>query len=157
MVKSGVHWKVVGDAMGIDYSSLRHGPSSFRDGLEFFEDIKEWAINYEKEYMVPDKYNHQLAEETTRILLANVPDVLRPYGRNIVTTLMDDRLRRAMLYNEPPAIYSGIVKVIFKSRKFILENFLPPRPYALQVRKVTDEPDHKTGRYFMVEYSSEPW
>lgn len=154
---SGTHWKVVGDAMGIDYSCLRHGPHSFRDGLEFFEDIKEWAYNYESRYMVPNKYNHQLAEETTSILLANVPDALRPYGQNVVTALMDDRLRRAMLYDDPPPIYLKIVKAIFGARKFVSKNLLPPRPYVLRFRPITDKPDPKTGRYFMTEYENEPW
>lgn len=143
--------------MGIDYSVLRCGPHSFKDGLEFFEDIKEWANDYETEYMVPNKYNHQLAEETTRILLANVPDTLKPYGQDVVTALMDDRLRHAMLYNDPPPMYLKIVKFIFGVRKFVSRNLLPPRPYALRIRPVTDEPDPKTGRYFMAEYESEPW
>ena len=154
---SGTHWKVVGDAMGIDFADLRHGPHSFKDGLEFFEDIKEWADNYEKEHMVPDKYNHQLAEETTRILLANTPDALKPYGQNVVTALMDDRLRRAMMYDDPPPVYLNIVKAIFGARKFVSKNLLPPRPYAFRVSPVTDEPDPKTGRYFMTEYENEPW
>jgi hypothetical protein len=157
MIHSGTHWKVVGDAMGIDYSSLHHGPRSFKDGLEFFEDIKQWADDYEKKYMVPNNHNHQLAEETTRILLTDAPDALKPYGQNVVTALMDERLRRAMLYDDPPAIYLRIIKAIFGMRKFVSRYLLPPRPYTLRVRPVTDDPDPKTGRYFMTEYDSEPW
>lgn len=143
--------------MGIDYSCLRHGPKSFKDGLEFFEDINKWADNYEKNYMVPDKYNHQLAEETTRILLANAPDALKPCGQNVVTALMDDRLRRAMLYDDPPPIYLKIVQAIFDARKLVSRWLLLPRPYSLRVRPVTESPDPKTGRYFMTEYENEPW
>lgn len=156
VTNSGTHWKVVGDAMGIDFKDLRHGPHTFKDGLEFFDDVKEWADNYEKENLVPDQYNHQLAEETTRILLANAPDALKPYGQQVVTALMDDRLRRAMLYVEPPPVYLKIVKAIFGLRKFISRNLLPPRPWALRVRPITDEPD-ANGRYFMTEYEIEPW
>jgi hypothetical protein len=29
--------------MNIDFSALKHGPHSFKDGLEFFNDIKEWS------------------------------------------------------------------------------------------------------------------
>ncbi|KZM28588.1 uncharacterized protein EKO05_0001432 [Ascochyta rabiei] len=153
----GTLWKAIGDAIDIDYSSLRHGPETFKDGLEFFEDIKEWAEKYESKYMVPDKYNHQLAEETTRILLANAPEALKPYGQNVVAALMDDRLRRAMLYGEPPLMYIRIVKTIFGVRKFISRWLLPPRPYAFRARHVTDDPDPQTGRYFMTEYENEPW
>ncbi len=141
--------------MGISYSGLRHGPH--KDGLEFFEDIKEWADGYERKHMVPGKSNHQLAEETTCILLANVPEVLKPYGKRFVTAMMDDRLRRAMLYEEPPAIYLKLVNAIFSLRKFVSRNFLPPRTYAFRANPFTEEPDPKTGRYFMTEYENEPW
>jgi hypothetical protein len=154
--QSGTHWKVVGDAMGIDYKDLRHGPHAFKDGLTFFEDVREWADSYEKARMVPDKYNHQLAEETTRILLADAPDALKPYGQRVVTALMDDRLRRAMIYDEPPPVYLKIVEAMFGFRKFVSRNLLPPRPWALRVNFVTDEPD-ANGRYFMTEYENEPW
>ncbi|KAF3047896.1 hypothetical protein E8E11_009537 [Didymella keratinophila] len=140
----GTHWKVVGDAMGIDYKDLRHGPNSFKDGLEFFEDVREWADNYEKEKMVPDKYNH--SQRRKRL----------PYGQQVVTALMDNQLWRAMLYDEPPPVYLKIVKAIFGFRKFVSRNLLPPRPRALRVRPVTDEPD-TNGRYFMTEYENEPW
>jgi hypothetical protein len=143
--------------MGINYSVLRHGPVSFKDGLEFFEDIREWASDYEAKHMVPDKYNHQLAEETTRILLASAPDALKPYGQKIVTALMDDRLRHAMLYDNPPATYPKIVQALFSVRKFVSRNLLPPRPYAFRFRPVTDDPDPKTGRYFKTEWENEPW
>lgn len=142
--------------MSIDFSDLCHGPHAFKDGLEFFEDVKEWAGKYEEEKMVPDKFNHQLAEETTRILLADVPDALKLYGRNVVTALMDDRLRRAMLYADPPPMYLNIVKGIFGFRKFVSRNLLPPRPWALRVRPITDDPDSH-GRFFVTEYESEPW
>ncbi|KAF2993602.1 hypothetical protein E8E13_001412 [Curvularia kusanoi] len=153
----GTHWKVVGDAMGIDYTDLRHGPNAFKHGYEFFEDIREWAANYEKQHMVPDKYNHQLAEETTRILLADVPDALKPYAQKVVIALMDDQLRRAMVYEDPPAIYLTVVNAVFGLRRFVLKNLMPPRPYALRVQFLTEDPDPKTGRYFMKVYESEPW
>lgn len=142
--------------MGIDLSDLRHGPHAFKDGLEFFEDVKEWSDKYEKGTMVPNKYNHQLAEETTRILLANTPETLKSYGKSLVTALMDDRLRHAMLYDDPPLFYLKTVKAVFGFRKMISRNFLPPRPWALRARQVSDEPD-ANGRYFMTEYENEPW
>lgn len=143
--------------MGIDFSILPHGPNAFRDGLEFFEELKEWADGYEEKCMVPDKYNHQLAEETTRILLANAPDALKPVGQKVVTTLMDARLRSAMLYDDPPAIYFTIINAVFGIRKFFSRYLMLPRPYTLRVQNLTDEPDPKTGRYYMTEYQNEPW
>lgn len=143
--------------MGIDYSKLRHGPGSFKDGLEFFEDVREWANEYERRCMVPDKYNHQLAEETTRILLANVPGPLRPFGKNVVAALMDDRLRRAMMYDDPPAIYPKTIRFVIDLRRFLLKYLIPPRPYALRIIPTSEYPDPNTGRYYMNFYDNEPW
>jgi hypothetical protein len=36
---SGTHWKAIRDAMGIDYTPLRHGPAFFTDGLDFFSSV----------------------------------------------------------------------------------------------------------------------
>jgi hypothetical protein len=143
--------------MGIDYAVLRHGPNRFKDGLEFFEDIREWSDYYERRYMVPDKYNHQLAEETTRILLNNVPTTLKPLGKTLVAALLDDRLRRAMLYDAPSPVYLQTIKFIFRVRKLFLHYLIPPRPYALRYSILSEQPDPATGRYHMSEYDGEPW
>jgi len=84
--------------MGISYEPLTHGPNSFRDGVQFVEDVRTWASAYEAKTMVPDPVNHKVAEETTAILLCNVPSFLKPAGKKAVASLMDERLRRAMLY-----------------------------------------------------------
>ena len=143
--------------MGIDFAGLCHGPGSFKDGLEFFEDIEVWADEYETRCMVPDKYNYQLAEETTRILLADVPELMKPFGKNVVTTLMDEKLRLAMMYEKPPAIYPAVVDAILGVRKFFLKFFAPPRPYILRRVGVTEQADPKTGRYYTTYYDGEPW
>ena len=88
----------MGDAMNIDFAPLAHGPNSFADGLQFFNDIRAWAEGYEKKTMVPDATNHKTANETTNILLFNAPDFLKPFGRKVVASVMDDRLRTAMMY-----------------------------------------------------------
>jgi hypothetical protein len=143
--------------MGIDFSGLPHGPSNFQDGLEFYEDVKEWADEYERRYMVPDKYNHQLAEEATSLLLVNVPGPLKPYGKKLVAALMDDRLRCAMLYEKPPQAYYMIVKFVFSVRSVLLNYFIPPRPYALRKKIASDQPDPQTGRYHLNAYEAQPW
>jgi hypothetical protein len=107
--------------------------------------------------MVPDKYNYQLAEETTRILLADVPELLKPFGKNVVTTLMDEKLRLAMMYEKPSAIYPVVVSTILRVRKFFLKFLTPPRPYALRSIGVTEQADPKTGRYHTTYYDGEPW
>lgn len=150
-------WRDIGTAQNIDFSPLRHGPSSFRDGLEFYHDLVAWADAYEQRAMVPDAHNHQLAEETTAILLTNVPSFLKPIGRQAVVSLMDIRLRKAMIYDCAPSAYYKLVPAVFKLRAWFLTWLMPPRPYALRLRKISDEGDAKTGRFYKTGYESEPW
>jgi hypothetical protein len=143
--------------MGIDYTPLRNGPASFADGLDFFASVKDWSEAYEQQYMVPNTQNQQLAEETVRILLADVPRPLKPFVKKIITALMGERLCRAMLYDTPASIYHHIVKVIFGTRKFLLRNLCLPRLWFFRYAVVSEHPDPTTGRYHLSEYESEPW
>ena len=97
----GTFWKSVGDAMGISWEQLRSGTGgkegSWRDGLEWWEEICEWSQAYERVKMVPAETNRKTAEETTRILLWTIPGPLKGVGRHLVSALMDDRLRKAMM------------------------------------------------------------
>lgn len=96
----GTFWKAIGDAMGIPYSKMRsggEGGEGWIDGLQWLDELNEWSAEYEKRYMVPDKNNQKTAEQTVAILLYNIPGFLKPYGRRIVSALMDDRLRTAMM------------------------------------------------------------
>ena len=97
----GTFWKAIGDAMGIGYQNLRSGTEGgtpWTDGLQWLDELNEWSVKYEEKYMVPDKNNQKTAEQTVAILLYNLPKSAKPYGRKIVSALMDDRLRTAMMY-----------------------------------------------------------
>jgi hypothetical protein len=97
MSGSGTLWKSIGDAMAISFEALLHGPDNFMDGLQFVEDLQEWADAYESRVMVPNAFNHKVAEETTNLLLFDVPEVLLPAGRQAVVAMMSERLRKAMM------------------------------------------------------------
>ena len=94
----GTFWKAIGDAMGINYSKLRSCEGGWIDGLQWLDELIEWSAEYEKRVMVPDENNNKTAEQTVAILLYNLPDLMKLPGRRIVSALMDDRLRRAMMY-----------------------------------------------------------
>ncbi|KAF2691348.1 hypothetical protein K458DRAFT_438974 [Lentithecium fluviatile CBS 122367] len=153
----GTHWKAIGDVMGIQWDDLTHGPNDFKDGLEFFEDIKEWSEAYEKSYMVPDKWNHQLAEETAKILMINAPSSFHPYAKQVIIAMMDDRLRKAMIYDPPPPIYPRAISFIIELRKLVLRHLFPPRPYYLRFTSIAETPDPVTGRIYTTQYEGEPW
>lgn len=104
----GTFWKAIGDAMGIPYSKMRSGGEGGKgwiDGLQWLDELNEWSAQYEKRYMVPDKNNQKTAEQTVAILLYSIPGFLKPYGRRVVSALMDDRLRTAMMSVYSPLRY----------------------------------------------------
>ena len=93
----GTLFKSVGDSMGIDYDNLKSAREGWVDGLQWLEEMIEWSEEYEQRAMVPHEQNKVMAEETTRILLWDLPEALKPIGRHAVSVLMGDRLRHAMM------------------------------------------------------------
>ena len=82
--------------MGIDYNGrLTH--NEWRDGLQFYEEIKAWAQDYEIQYMKPAISNKQTADELVPLLLFYVPKQFKKAASNLVGVLMGDRLRKAMM------------------------------------------------------------
>lgn len=97
----GTFWKSIGDSMGIKYGKLRgggEGGEGWTDGLHWLDEVAEWSQEYEREFMVPAETNQKTAEQTVAILLWSLPEFLKPYGKKVVSVLMDDRLRAAMMY-----------------------------------------------------------
>ncbi|KAI4164667.1 MAG: hypothetical protein LQ342_001641 [Letrouitia transgressa] len=94
----GTYWKSLGDAMGISYEPLRSSGKGWVDGLEWLEDMMAWSEGYEKASMVPHQDNRTTADQTVAILLWEVPRALKGFGKNLVSALMDDRLRVAMMF-----------------------------------------------------------
>ncbi len=93
----GTFWKSIGDAMQISYTELPSQEKGWKDGLHWLEEVEEWSKAYEASHVVPDAYNKKTADETTNLLLWDVPERLRPYGRNAVSALMEENLRNAMM------------------------------------------------------------
>jgi len=94
----GTFIKSMGDAMLIDYGNLPSGKQGFQDGIQWLEEIWQWSEEYEIEHMVPNKNNHQTANETTALLLFTLPNILKSIGKHAISALMDDRLRTAMMF-----------------------------------------------------------
>ncbi|KAL2052501.1 hypothetical protein ABVK25_007061 [Lepraria finkii] len=150
----GTFWKGLGDAMGIDYGKLRS--TEWTDGWHWLEEAREWAEGYEKEKMVPDLNNNKTADQTVAILLWSIPNMLKPFGSKVVSVLMDDRLRTAMMYEKPPQFYFSLISLIFTIRKYILRYLCLPRPYIFRYRFLTDQPS-KENTYFTKRFEAIPW
>lgn len=95
----GTFWKSIGDAMGISFRKLVSAEKGWEDGLHWLHDLEAWSQQYEKENMVPHAANNKTADRTVAILLWGLPTALIPFGERVVSALMDDRLRTAMMYD----------------------------------------------------------
>ncbi|KAL3420706.1 hypothetical protein PVAG01_07151 [Phlyctema vagabunda] len=153
----GTFWKAIGDDMGISYHELENHKKGWLNGLEFYHDISAWAQAYEKQYMVPAQSNKQTADELVPLLLFFVPKAAQPAAANVVGVLMGDRLRKAMIYPQPPPAYFTVANIIFGTRKFVLRYLALPRASFMRFRQVSDQPDKKTGRYHWSTYQAHPY
>ncbi|KAL1624019.1 hypothetical protein SLS56_008001 [Neofusicoccum ribis] len=154
----GTFWMSLGDAMEISFAELPGSQSKWEKGggIQWMEEIEKWSSEYEEKYMVSDEYNKKTADETTAMLLYDAPKSLHPLGLKVVSALMSDRLRKAMMYPDPPAGYIGTIDITFKIRAFLLRHFALPRPHYLRSQRMSDEPT-KDGRYYQLSYDVDPW
>lgn len=153
----GTFWKSIGDAMDIDYHPLSKHEKGWKDGIDFYNDIKDWAEEYEMKEMVPAKTNKTVADETVALLLYWTPKSFRETALKVITAIMSDRLRNAMVYDKPPPQYFWLVDLIFSTRRFVLRYLWLPRPSFLRVRNVVKTPDEKTGRLHATSYQAHPF
>lgn len=151
----GVFWEEIGKAMKISFDTLPSAKSGWRDGLHWLEEVQAWSIAYEKQYMVPDVNNQKTADYTTNILLWAIPSWLRGVGIQAVCALMDDRLRKSMMYAPPSPIVQNAVDGILMVRKYMLRYLALPRPGFMEVKLISDPDEH--GRLRKLVWDSEPW
>ncbi|MCJ1311507.1 hypothetical protein MMC25_005179 [Agyrium rufum] len=161
---SGVFWKGIGEAMGIEYSGVLAGAGNLKtnekeewnSGLDWMHAIRAWGSAYEEEKMVPSEANFLVAEQTTAILLWGVPSWGQTFARRAIIVLMDERLRKAMLYSLPPNYVRTIVHGILEARRFVLRHFSLPRPRFMPVLFVSDKISPQ-GTYYMNTYDALPY
>ena len=94
----GTFVKSMGDSMEISYDILPSYKEGWVDGNHFLRELGEWSDSYEKRCMVPANQNHETAEQTTALFIRILPKPLRKIGKNLVVAVMDERLRKAMMY-----------------------------------------------------------
>lgn len=151
----GVFWEEVGKAMNISFDVLPSAKAGWRDGLHWLEEVEAWSVAYEKRYMVPGITNKKTADNTTNILLWAIPKWLRGFGLQVVSSLMDDRLRKSMMYAPSTPIVQQSLEGILALRKYIMRYLALPRPGFLEVKLISD-PDEQ-GRIHKLVYDAEPW
>ena len=154
---AGTYWKAMGDAMGIPYDSLPSFRSGWKDGLHWLEEIQAWSLEYEKQHMIPAKSNNRLANAHLDVLFINVPKLLLPTAKRIVSVLLGERIRQTMMLPQPSSINVNIITGILKLRMMLFRHLALPRPQMLRKNYISDKPDPCSGRYSSTEYLSHPW
>ncbi len=92
----GTFWKSIGDSMEIEYKGYL-SKDSWKDGIEFAEDITAWAKKYEVEAMKPAATNRMLCDPLMGMLIYHVPSFMKPFAEEVATAVMGDRVREAFL------------------------------------------------------------
>lgn len=153
----GTYWKSMGDAMDISYSILPSSIPGWKDGLQWLDEVEAWSLRYEEAYMVPAVTNKQLADSHLEIICMNVPARLLNPCKKLISVILGERLRTAMMYPESPQVYHTIINGVLGVRKLLLRYLALPRPEMMRKHYIPSGPDQSTGRYNAVEYLSYPW
>lgn len=90
----GTFWKGLGESMEIQYKGFL-ARDSWRDGIEFVEDITAWAKGYEIGFMKPARSNVPPSRQLMEMMIFHVPAPLKPFVEECLTVLMGDRVRDA--------------------------------------------------------------
>lgn len=73
------------------------------------------------------RYECHIAKETVDLLLYEQPTFMQNIGKKVIATVIDDRLRRVMVWKDSPWYYTTAIKTIVEIRRFYLLRFALPR------------------------------
>ena len=157
----GVVWKGIADALEISYQGIRgyEKGNGWNNGLEWLNDLEEWMERYEERVMVLMDTNVVLADQTISMFLWSAPMSLKATGREVISCLMDNRLRTAMKLNKPPRYIFAIVHGLLFFRQLLLKYFALPRPSFLAVQrssKTSSQDRFNAVNYFVAPFYVQP-
>ncbi|KAL8870416.1 MAG: hypothetical protein Q9174_003541, partial [Haloplaca sp. 1 TL-2023] len=151
----GTLWKYYGDALKVPFEALSGYEKGWKNALEWMADLESWSRQYEDEHMIPAESNHRLAEATLRVLLWKMPKSMHGFGTNIFASVMEEKLRNAMLIPKPPSIYLRTMSLLVFVRKIFLRHFSLPRRRRL-TRMPTPSPFGE-GKLNLPRCRMHPW
>jgi hypothetical protein len=141
-----VLWKEVGERMGIENIPLT------------LRELNEWSNDYEAKHMVYSKDNQICGEATLALMLSLYPNCMRKFVRKALISLIDERLRLAMGFEEAPYWMKRLTTSIFNIRAFLLRHCALPRIYPDDKGQGPSSCImNKDGRYQRTSYILEPW
>ncbi|KAI1424919.1 hypothetical protein F5Y12DRAFT_749779 [Xylaria sp. FL1777] len=141
----GVFWKVIGEAMGISYKGLLEH-DTWRDGIEWADDITAWAKRYEVDIMKPSAISNKPAKTLIPMITYWLPWFATPFAHEAVCVLLGDRVREAFLLPEPGIVAAATVYSLLLLRRLFIRYLALPRYFEVSRH---GDPDAKTGRIHM--------
>lgn len=107
------------------------------------QDFTEWSRDYERNYMVFQQCNKDVADHTTNLLMYALPQFAHGFARNLVSSFMDQRLREAIGYPPAPAWIVTFKDVMFGIRALVMRTLMLPRSKPLSnIPVAADENGH---------------
>lgn len=88
-------WMYIGRLMEIDYAA-ELGKDSWKDGLEFMDDVTHWISEYEDRHMRPSKDVLRLGSVLMELIMSTYPAFSRPAVYQGFSVLLGDRLRHVL-------------------------------------------------------------
>ncbi|KAI6783930.1 uncharacterized protein J7T54_001806 [Emericellopsis cladophorae] len=149
----GTLWKHIGDLMGIDYNKVM-GKDKWADGIEFMDEVTEWASGYEDKYMKPLPEVRRIGSVLMELLAGAYPKFAKSTVDVGVKVLMGERMRHAFGLSTPGLLQTHLVYSALFFRQLVMRHFTLPRMFAL---KNLSEPDAQTGRIKHYLYLKDPW
>ncbi|KAL9036678.1 MAG: hypothetical protein Q9180_004159 [Flavoplaca navasiana] len=139
----GTLWKHLGHMLKVPFHPLPGYEEGWKNGgaLAWMEELDVWSRAYQDKKMVPTETNHILAESTFNIILHKIPKPLHACGSKIFASVMEPRLREAMIIPSPPSLYPITITFLISLRKVILRYASLPR-YTPKTRMPIPSPTH---------------
>ncbi|KAF9114622.1 hypothetical protein BGX27_010287 [Mortierella sp. AM989] len=95
------------------------------------KELEEWTEEYESKHMVYAKSNGIVAESTTGLLLSRAPRFMHSFVRNVISSLLTDRIRTAFGIPAPPVGLTPFVNSFLMIRGLFVRYFMLPRRYPM--------------------------
>ncbi|KAH8085937.1 hypothetical protein BXZ70DRAFT_956501 [Cristinia sonorae] len=102
---------------------------TIRNIPETLHELEAWSRGYEEEKMVPSKGSHQMAMLAIEHAQQRVPNIswLRTFIASVLISLLDERVRIAMMLPAQPKWVRTFVWLIFSIRAFVIKYLIFPR------------------------------
>lgn len=141
-----LYYKELGIRMGIEDIPLT------------LNDLEKWAKDYEVKHMIYSKNNQLCGEATLTLMIVQYPKFMQSFIRKALLSLVDERLRVSMGFEEAPFWMKYLIRFLLNIRAFILLHCVLPRFYPDDYGQgPTSCPMNKNGRYQRTKYLFEPW